>query len=62
VTPIEQVREGLRVKVVGRLDAGDEPLEAPITGIASRRCAWCSSRGRGRRAGSSTGRRAGVSN
>ena len=38
VTPIEHVSDGVRVKVTGRLDAGDEPLEAPITGRAC--AAW----------------------
>jgi hypothetical protein len=35
-TAIDRVAEGARVKVVGRVDAGTQPLEAPITG---RRCA-----------------------
>lgn len=36
VTPVDRVVEGRRVKVMGRVDAGAQPLEAPITG---RRCA-----------------------
>jgi hypothetical protein len=38
VTPIDRVSEGARVKVMGRVDPGDEPLEAPITGRAC--AAW----------------------
>ena len=38
VTPLDRVTDGARVKIVGRLDAGESPLEAPITGRAC--AAW----------------------
>jgi hypothetical protein len=32
VTPLDRVADGVRVKIAGRLDAGEEPLAAPISG------------------------------
>jgi hypothetical protein len=37
-TPLDRVGGGVRVKVVGRLEAGKQPLEAPISGRAT--AAW----------------------
>lgn len=34
VTPIDRAGDGVRVKIVGRLEAGKRPLEAPISGRA----------------------------
>jgi hypothetical protein len=38
VTPLDRVADGTRVKVAGRLDAGEQPLVAPISGRAC--AAW----------------------
>jgi hypothetical protein len=32
ITPLDQVADGTRVKITGRIDAGERPLTAPISG------------------------------
>jgi hypothetical protein len=38
ITPLDQVTDGARVKIAGRVDAGERPLAAPISGRAC--AAW----------------------